>query len=225
MLIPMETLSKIQLLIFDLDGTLVDSEEDLTASVNAVRTQMGFEPLPRKTICSFVGNGVTTLIQRAMGSSASDEDVQKAVALFLAYYRLHMLDHTIPYPGVHEALEELKDRKLAILTNKPVRFSRDLVGGLGMAHYFSFIYGGDSFEQKKPASVGVVKLMNDTGFSETQTMIIGDSDTDVLTGRNSGILSCGVSYGIGSHTLESTPPDLKIGDLRELVPLLNGKMM
>ena len=225
MSISKETLSKIQLLIFDLDGTLVDSEEDLTASVNAVRLQMGFELLPRKTICSFVGNGVTTLIQRSMGSSASSEDVQKAVDLFLAYYRLHMLDHTIAYAGVRETLEELKGRKLAILTNKPVRFSRDLVGGLGIASYFSFIYGGDSFEQKKPAPVGVVKLMNDTGFSETQTMIIGDSDTDVLTGRNAGVLSCGVTYGIGSHTLESTPPDLKIGDLRELVPLLNGKKM
>lgn len=222
MTVPKETLANIQLLIFDLDGTLVDSETDLMQSVNAVRSQMGLGPLPGETISSYVGNGVTTLMERAMGSSASGEDVQKAVALFLAYYRLHMLDHTVPYAGVRESLEYLKNRKLAVLTNKPVRFSRDLLAGLGMAGCFSFIYGGDSFARKKPDPMGIVKLMNDTGLSKMQTMMIGDSATDVLTGRNAGVLTCGVSYGIGSHTMETTPPDLMIGDFRDLPGLLKG---
>lgn len=224
MTIPKETLGNIQLLIFDLDGTLVDSETDLTLSVNAVRSQMGLGPLSGKTISSYVGNGVTTLMERALGSSSSSEEVQNAVTLFLAYYRLHMLDHTVPYTGVRESLEELKGWKLAVLTNKPVRFSRDLLAGLGIAGYFSFIYGGDSFARKKPDPVGIVKLMNDTGLSKMQTMMIGDSDTDVLTGRNAGVLTCGVTYGIGSHTLETTPPDLMIGDFRDLPRLLNGKI-
>jgi phosphoglycolate phosphatase len=224
MTISREILSNIQLLIFDLDGTLVDSETDLTLSVNAVRSQMGLDSLPRKTISSYVGQGVTTLMERALGTSASSENTQKAVALFLAYYRIHMLDNTVPYAGVRESLEELGGRKLAVLTNKPVRFSRDLLTGLGMARYFSFIYGGDSFAQKKPDPVGIAKLMNDTNFAKTQTMIVGDSDTDVLTARNAGVLACGVTYGIGSHTFEATPPDLMVGDLRELLPLMNGKM-
>lgn len=224
MIVSKEILGNIQLLIFDLDGTLVDSETDLTLSVNAVRSQMGLAPLPDKTISSYVGNGVTTLMERALGNGASIEDVQKAVTLFLAYYRLHMLDHTVPYTGVRETLEELKSLKLAVLTNKPVRFSRDLLAGLGMAGCFSFIYGGDSFALKKPDPVGIVKLMNDTGLSKMQTMMIGDSATDVLTGRNADVLTCGVTYGIGSHTLESTPPDLVIGDFRDLPRLLNGKL-
>jgi phosphoglycolate phosphatase len=223
--IPKEILGGIQLLVLDLDGTLVDSEMDLTLSVNAVRSQMGLDALPRNTISSFVGQGVTTLMERSLGNTASSEDVQKAVTLFLAYYRLHMLDNTVPYGGVRESLEELKGRKMAVLTNKPVRFSRDLLAGLGLAGYFAFIYGGDSFLQKKPDPVGMLKLMKDTGFSKRQTMIIGDSDTDVLTGRNAGVLVCGVTYGIGSHTLETTAPDLLVGDLRELIPLLNGKAM
>ena len=224
MTIPKEILDSIQLLIFDLDGTLVDSETDLTLSVNAVRSQMGLASLPDKTISSYVGNGVTTLMERALGNGASIEDVQKAVTRFLAYYRLHMLDHTVPYTGVRESLEELKGLKLAVLTNKPVRFSRDLLAGLGMAYHFSFIYGGDSFALKKPDPAGIVKLMNDTGLSKMQTMMIGDSATDVLTGRNAGVLTCGVTYGIGSHTLESTPPDLVIGDFRDLPRLLKGEL-
>lgn len=224
MTIPKEILGNIQLLIFDLDGTLVDSERDLILSVNAVRLQMGLGPLPDKTISSYVGNGVTSLMERALGSAASGEEIQKAVTLFLAYYRLHMLDHTVPYTGVRESLEELKGRKLAVLTNKPVRFSRDLLAGLGMAGYFSFIYGGDSFARKKPDPVGIAKLMNDTGVSKSQTMMIGDSETDVLTGRNAGVLACGVTYGIGSHTLKITPADLMIEDFRDLPRLLNGKL-
>ncbi|HEV2351348.1 MAG TPA: HAD-IA family hydrolase [Terriglobia bacterium] len=218
-----EILRNIQLLIFDLDGTLVDSETDLTLSVNAVRTQMGLEALPRKTVSSFVGRGVVTLMERALGNAASADDIQKAVGIFLAYYRLHMLDHTVPYAGVRETLEGLKGWKMAVLTNKPVRFSRDMMAGLGLAAHFSFIYGGDSFERKKPDPMGVVKLMEDTGVSAAQTMIVGDSDTDVFTARNAGVLSCGVTYGIGSHTLEAARPDFTVRNLRELVPLLNGR--
>lgn len=220
---PNELLKQIQFLIFDLDGTLVDSETDLALSVNAVRAQMGLETLAHETIATFVGRGVVTLMERALGNSASREDVQKAVGLFLAYYRLHMLDHTVPYAGVRETLEELNDMKMAVLTNKPVRFSRDMIAGLGLAAHFPFIYGGDSFERKKPDPMGVVKLLEDTGCSAAQTMIVGDSDTDVLTARNAGVLVCGVTYGIGSHTLEAARPDFTVGSLRELLPLLNGR--
>ena len=165
MTIPSDSLRRIQLLIFDLDGTLVASETDLTLSVNAVRSQMGLDALPLKTISSYVGQGVTTLIEKSLGKPSSSEDVQKGVELFLAYYRLHMLDNTLSYPGVREALQELKGRKLAVLTNKPVVFSRDLLAGLGLAGYFSFIYGGNIFARKKPDPVGVIKLLDDTGLS------------------------------------------------------------
>jgi phosphoglycolate phosphatase len=220
--IPPEALEGIQLLIFDLDGTLVDSKLDLALSVNTMLAQMGLRPLAHEEIAGYVGHGVTTLIQRALGEAARDDKVEKGLAIFLDYYRRHMLDNTVTYPGVREALEGLRDRRLAVLTNKPVRFSQEILSGLGVAHYFAYVYGGNSFAQKKPDPVGAVKLMDDTGVPRRQTLIIGDSDTDVLTGRNAGTWTCGVTYGFGAHTLEIAPPDLLLNDLRELPPLLNG---
>lgn len=220
--IPRETLAGIQLLIFDLDGTLVDSKMDLALSVNAVREMMGLGPLPHDLIASYVGHGVTNLIRRALGDQATDENVVKAVALFLDYYRQHMLDNTAMYPGVPETLEKLCDRKLTVLTNKPVNFSREMLARLGVSDSFAFIYGGNSFEQKKPDPVGVARLISDTGVSARRTIIIGDSDTDVLTGRNAGVWTCGVTYGYGAAALRDCPPDLLLNDLRELAALLNG---
>ena len=220
--IPPEALREMALLIFDLDGTLVDSKLDLALSVNAMLEQMGLAPLDHEQIAGYVGHGVTTLIQRAFGDAATDDKVEKGVAFFLDYYRRHMLDNTVTYPGVREALEELKDRRLAVLSNKPVRFSQEILTGLGVAHYFAFIHGGNSFPQKKPHPVGVVKLMDDTSVPPRRTLLIGDSDTDVLTGRNAGTWTCGVTYGFGARTLKEAPPDLLLHDLRELPPLLDG---
>jgi phosphoglycolate phosphatase len=222
MTIPQQALTEIQLLVFDLDGTLVDSKTDLALSVNAMRGQMGLPPLAFDLIASYVGHGVTTLVRRALGEQATEENVQNGLGLFLDYYRLHMLDNTVTYPGVREALEELKERKMAVLTNKPVDFSREMLARLGVAAYFSFIYGGNSFAQKKPDPVGVRKLMSDLAVSPQQTLIVGDSDTDVLTGRNAGVWTCGVTYGFGAHTLRAAPPDLLLDDLRDLPLLLNG---
>jgi phosphoglycolate phosphatase len=223
-MIPENALAQIRLLIFDLDGTLVDSEIDLALSVNAVRKEMGLEPLPVHQVASYVGQGVTVLIRRALGEAATDETVKNVTNRFLKYYGDHMLDNTVPYPGVREALEALGSTPMAVLTNKPVVFSQRMLAGLGLARHFAFIYGGNSFEQKKPDPVGVYKLMNDMKASAKATMIVGDSDTDVLTGQNAGVWTCGVTYGIGSLSLEATPPDLLLADLRELPPLLNGRI-
>lgn len=221
--IPADALSEIRLLIFDLDGTLIDSKLDLALSVNATRAELGLGPIPHDLISTYVGHGATTLICRALGEHACDGEVERALAIFLDYYRLHMLDNTVAYPGVVEALEELRDKRLAVLTNKPVVFSREILAGLGIARYFSFIYGGNSFEQKKPDPMGVRKLMTDLNASPRQTLIIGDSDTDILTGRNAGVWTCGVTYGFGAHTLAAVPPDLVLDDLRELPPLLGSR--
>jgi len=227
MTVSKDLLNDIRLLVFDLDGTLIDSMKDLALSVNATREWVGLPRLPDETIASYVGQGVPTLIRRALANGAAgevtEEAVQEATAFFLDYYRAHMLDHTAVYDGVREALEELKDRKLAVLTNKPVAFSRAILAGLKLADHFAFVYGGNSFEQKKPDPVGVIKLMSDTGALPRETVMVGDSDTDVLTGRNAGVWTCGVTYGLGSYTLERAAPDVLVGDLRELPPLLNGE--
>ncbi|HTS68812.1 MAG TPA: HAD family hydrolase [Terriglobia bacterium] len=213
---------QVRLLVFDLDGTLVDSKQDLALSVNAMRREMGLAPLPLDQIASYVGHGVTLLVRRSLGTLATDENVEKGLAFFLSYYRDHMLDNTAPYPGVGEALEKLAGHKMAVLTNKPVHFSREMLTRLGFASHFEYIYGGNSFPQKKPDPAGLYKLMEDLQISARATLMVGDSDTDVLTGRNAGVWTCGVTYGFGAHTLQAVPPDLVIDDMRELLPLLNG---
>jgi phosphoglycolate phosphatase len=220
---PLEGLREVQLLIFDLDGTLIDSGLDLALSVNAMRERMGLPRLPNEEVATYVGHGVANLVRRSLGEQATEEKVQEALEFFLAYYREHMLDNTVTYPGVRAALEELKGRHLTVLTNKPVRFSELILEGLGIAGYFRFIYGGNSFEQKKPDPMGANKIMSDLQASPRETMIIGDSDTDVLTGRNAGIWTCGVTYGFGAYTLELAPPDFTIDDLRQLPLMLNGR--
>jgi phosphoglycolate phosphatase len=214
---------QVRLLVFDLDGTLVDSKQDLALSVNAMREEMGLAPLTLDVISSYVGHGVLLLVRRSLGAQATDENVEKGLAFFLDYYRKHMLDNTAPYPGVAECLEQLKGRKMAVLTNKPVNFSREMISRLGYDDYFAYVYGGNSFAQKKPDPVGLHKLMDDLQVPARETVMIGDSDTDILTGRNAGVLTCGVTYGFGAETLGKVPPDLVLDDLRELPPLLDGR--
>ncbi|HKV49526.1 MAG TPA: HAD-IA family hydrolase [Candidatus Acidoferrales bacterium] len=215
--------SGIRLLIFDLDGTLIDSRLDLVYSVNATLEHLGQVPLPHEVIESYVGNGVAALVHRALGPGASEEKVADAQEFFLAYYRTHMLDNTVLYPGVREALDALGSRSMAVLTNKPVRFSEEILKGLDAARYFRFVYGGNSFSCKKPDPVGVQTLLRDVGISTNEAMMVGDSAVDVRTARNAGIWSCGVSYGLGLEGMRADPPDLMLDTLADLPLYLNGK--
>ena len=145
------------LLIFDLDGTLIDSSLDLANAVNAALEHLGRPRLDNDLVTSYVGNGAPVLIRRALGDEASEAEAERALEFFLAYYREHMLDHTCLYPGVREAVDRFREagKRMAVLTNKPVRFSRDLIKGLGLGDHFFQVYGGNSFEQKKPDPAGV----------------------------------------------------------------------
>ena len=210
------------LLIFDLDGTLADSKKDLTASVNHVRNRFDLHDLPEEEIGSFIGDGALMLIRRALGKGASDNHVQEGLQLFLSYYRAHMLDRTVLYPGVRETLENLRHCTLAVLTNKPIHFSRSMLDGLGIHQCFSVVYGGNSFDQKKPDPVGIFQILSDTNGVPEKTWMIGDSSIDVLTGRNAGVATCGVTYGYAAETFKTTPPDFvidKFSDLEQFVPL------
>jgi phosphoglycolate phosphatase len=188
-----------------------------------MREYMGLSPLPLEAVTSYVGHGVTVLIKRALGDNAPDDEVEKGLAFFLDYYARHLLDNTFAYPGVREALEDLGDRKLAILTNKPTRFSREIIAGLGLAPYFFEVYGGDSFPLKKPHPMGINTLMSRLSIPAEKTLMVGDSDTDVITGRNAGVWTCGVTYGFGPQALEDAGPDLLLENLRDLPPILDGR--
>jgi len=206
------------LVIFDLDGTLVDSKQDLCNAVNATRVFMGMEALPDDIVASYVGNGAPVLIQRAMGEGATEAQLEEALAYFLGYYREHMLDYTRDYPGVRECLAELQARsvKMAVLTNKPVRFSKEILMGLKLAGYFFQVYGGNSFVEKKPHPVGIDTLIGEANAARERTWMVGDSSVDVLTARNARVKSAGVTYGLKPYTLDEAPPDLLLDSLADL---------
>jgi phosphoglycolate phosphatase len=212
------------LLIFDLDGTLIDSKQDLVQAVNAARSRMHLPALGDETVASYVGNGAPVLIRRAMGPDATEEQCREALQYFYEFYREHMLDHTRLYPGVREVLDELHAARLpmAVLTNKPVRFSRGIIEGLGVGNHFFQVYGGNSFEQKKPHPVGIETLMTEAGAGPAETLMIGDSAVDVQTARNAGVKAVGVTWGLQPESLEEVPPDHVISEMRELMPLISA---
>jgi phosphoglycolate phosphatase len=210
------------LLIFDLDGTLIDSSEDLAQAVNATRTHLGLRPLDHDTVASYVGNGAPVLIRRALPEGTSEERLGEALAWFLAYYDEHKLDHTVAYDGVEPALARLHDAgvRMAVLTNKPVRISGRILEGLGLARYFARIYGGNSFEQKKPDPVGVQTLLREMQVAPGLAMMVGDSAIDVRTARNAGIRACGVRYGFQPESFDADPPDIMVDRLEDLAQVV-----
>lgn len=207
--------SGVKAFVFDLDGTLIDSKLDLVLSVNATLVHLGRQPLAHEQIASYVGGGVPLLVKRALGETVSEAEIEKGIVHFLDYYRAHMLDNTLPYPGVRECLDALHGRSLAVLTNKPVKFSEAIIAGLNMKRYFRFVYGGNSFEKKKPDPVGLQTLLRDFEVTSRELMMVGDSGVDIQTARNAGTLACGVTYGLG-HMEPQLPPDLLLDTLADL---------
>jgi phosphoglycolate phosphatase len=214
----------VRALIFDLDGTLIDSKLDLVLSIDATLKHMGRASIPHEVIQSYVGNGAAALVRRALGDVVTDEEAEKGLAYFLSYYRGHMLDNTVAYPGVREALELLTKYPMAVLTNKPVRFSKAILEGLNLSRYFKYVYGGNSFETKKPDPYGVNLLLRDLRVTPREAMLVGDSDVDVRTARNAGTWACGVSYGLGLAGLPANPPDLMLDNLAELPAYLTNSV-
>lgn len=216
----------LKLLIFDLDGTLIDSRVDLVNSVNATLKHFGRAELPAGVIATYVGDGAPMLMRRALGDPEDQNFVRQALEFFLGYYREHKLDHTHLYPGIIDVLASLQkgqnglSRQLAVLSNKPVNPSRQIVQALGIGDFFSAIYGGNSFATKKPDPEGARRLMQEAGAGPEETVVIGDSAVDMLTGRNAGAWTCGVTYGFAPHTLEDAPPDVLVDSPEELVEVL-----
>jgi len=213
---------RIRLLVFDLDGTLIDSRLDLIHSVNAMLQHIGRPALDGDLIASYVGDGAPALVRRAVGDTDDEALFRRALEYFLGYYRLHKLDHTTVYEGIAEALASVTDstngvrRLMAVLSNKPVNPSRDIVQALGLGDFFVRVYGGNSFTTKKPDPLGVRTILQETSFAADEALMIGDSSVDVLTGRNAGLWTCGVTYGFAPHSLEDVPPDVLIETPRQL---------
>jgi phosphoglycolate phosphatase len=210
-----------RLLVFDLDGTLIDSRIDLCNSVNATLAHFGKPELPETVISGYIGDGASLLVRRAFGDPEGDihdeEYVTKALTFFLDYYRVHKLDYTILYPRVLESIETIRTTHpeilMAVLTNKPVNPSRDICAHFGLSPFFFQNYGGNSFHTKKPDPHGLQSLIAEAGvivghaITPAETIMIGDTDIDVLTARNCGARSIGCTFGLKPHSLADAPPD------------------
>ena len=224
-LIPVEA---VRLLVFDLDGTLIDSRRDLVNSVNAMLTYLGRSELQDDVIASYIGDGAGMLVRRALGDSVEESSFEAALAYFLDYYREHKLDFTKVYPGVMGSLEALRFdagggmRKMAVLTNKPVNPSRAICDGLGLTPYFFQIYGGNSFATKKPDPEGLKALIREAGVDPFETVMIGDSEIDIQTARSAGTWALGCRFGLAPLGLEAAEPDCLVDSAADWAEALDA---
>ncbi len=210
-----------RLFLFDLDGTLIDSKLDITLALNLALKQLNLPPLPLALVGEFVGEGVQKLIERALcaasGTEPGPEQIRIAAALYLREYEQHLLDSTRLLDGVEVALDRLSWALFAVVTNKPERFSRRILDGLGVGRRFSAIIGGDSVAPRKPAPEPLIKAMDLCGVPPSQTVMVGDSAVDISAGKAAGVLTCGVLGGFRSRIeLEAAVCDLIIVNLAEL---------
>jgi phosphoglycolate phosphatase len=215
-------LSCVRALIFDLDGTLIDSKQDLILSVNAMLSELGREELAEETISGYIGHGAPQLVARALGDGCTEEERQRALQFFLSYYEMHKMDTTCAYPGVAETLEKLADMPMAVLTNKPVRISVRILDAMGLSKYFRAIYGGNSFKTKKPDPLGARTILRELRAEPQEALLVGDSEVDVQTARNAGTLAAAVNYGFGVHDRSAFPADIYVDRFSELVTLLGS---
>lgn len=214
------------LVVFDLDGTLVDSSIDLASSVNALLAELapGVPALPLPVVRGFIGEGAAILISRSLARAGVAVPLEQALPVFLAAYRRRLLETTRPYAGVPEALQALSGHTLAVLTNKPGDLSRLLLDGLGLSARFRHVLGGGDLPARKPDPVGLLELMRRTGCGLRQTLFVGDSRVDVETGRAAAVPVLGVTWGLDPEGLRDAGPDLLLDTPEALVAAVTERL-
>jgi phosphoglycolate phosphatase len=207
-------------LVFDLDGTLVDTKDDLAAAVNVSLESVGVPKEDPRTLWGYVGQGARVLVERALGSERKHL-VEPALATFMDWYRAHLLDHSVVYAGLGSVIDTLaaEGAIFSVLTNKPAHMSEAIVHGLGLRARFPRVIGGDSLPSKKPDPSGLRELIRATGLPDAATLMVGDSDIDVATGRNGGVATCGVTWGFNGAAVRSSGADAVVDTPAELLRL------
>jgi phosphoglycolate phosphatase len=213
-----------RLLVFDLDGTLVDSSRDIAASVNAAlaRVAPGSAGIPLEAILSFVGEGARVLVERSLRHAGLGLSADEVLPIYIECYAERLLDTTHLYPGMAEALGALAGPTLAVLTNKPGDFSRRILEGLGVARRFAHVLGAGDVPSRKPDPAGLLRLVADSEAAQGETWMIGDSATDVAVARAAGVRAAGVTWGFHPVSLRAAGPDRLIDRPLDLASLLTG---
>lgn len=206
----------VKLMVFDLDGTLADTGEDLAGSVNRTLEAMGIGKRPEREILGFVGDGVQRLMKRSLGKG-HEHRFEEALARFRDIYAEHLLDHTALYPGVQEVLRHFSDKEKILITNKSRDFTLTLCGALGIASFFRELIAGDSHEFMKPDPRLLLPLLDRYRASRAETLVVGDGKNDILLARNAGVRSCAFLNGIGKREeLLELRPDYVIERMSDL---------
>lgn len=202
--------------MFDLDGTLADTGPDLADSVNFTRAHFDLAPLAAPQIYSNVGRGVEYLLRQSLPIKSA-EHFRETMRVFLDYYEKHLLDKTVLYPGVRDALDYFRGKHRVLVSNKIHRFTQAVVRGLGVESCFDLILGGDSAAEKKPHPALLRMSLERFQAAAPSALMVGDGDTDVEAGKRAGVMTCGVTYGLGDRSqLLAAKPDVLIGSLGEL---------
>ena len=199
---------------FDLDGTLVDSAQDLAAAVNRLRVHLGLEAIDDALALSYVGDGATRLVQRALPDGMYTHEHR---VTFLRLYAEHLLDHTRIYPGIEDFLDRHQDKVLAVVSNKPYALAMDLLRGLNLLEPFSLILGGDSLAEKKPHPLPLTHAMETLRVLPSRAVMIGDHHTDLYCARAAGVASCFCRYGFGFAA--EAPYTWSVGQPQDLLTL------
>ncbi len=204
--------------MFDLDGTIVDSRIDITEAINYAVRDYGLGPYSVEEISSMVGRGITRLIEDLMRPHphVPVEDIKER---FLFYYERHLTDNTRPYPGVKDVLEELRDYKKAVVSNKREYLSKKTLEELGLLEYFDLVMGSDSAPQKKPSPDPLLIVLKRFNIPADEAVMVGDSDLDIMAGRGAGVKTIAVSYGYRPREVLSDA-DFIIDNIRDLPPLI-----
>lgn len=211
-------------IVFDLDGTLIDSRADLAQAVNHVRRTLGLLELPLDVVTTYIGAGARMLVQRALGP-AYEHLTDEGLKGFMEYYGAHLLDHTRLYPGMAEVLRTLSQRgvTLSVLSNKPEAMSRRILDGLGFLSLFAAVLGGDSLPMRKPDPAGLTHLRNLTSLRPEKMLLVGDSPIDLNTARTAGIDFCGVAWGFGLAGLQGAGVEGIIDQPAQLLPIVEDR--
>lgn len=211
------------LVVFDLDGTLVDSRRDIVCATNFALTQLGRGALPDDVVTGFIGDGARTLMSRATAIEEADPSLEPYLSAFLDYYSDHALVHSRPLPGALAVLATLGEGlPIALCTNKPRRTTLRVLAGLGMRACFTAIEAGGDRPQKKPHPAPLLALAERLGFSPGRVVMVGDGPQDVACARAAGARSVGVLGNIATPTaLRAAEPDALLANLGELPALLH----